>query len=155
MSDILTHHEAGVLTITFNRPERKNSITRDMYSALSQALAGAAQDDAVRVVVLQGAEVVFTAGNDIADFLQHPPTDLEAPVFQFIFGMARFPKPILAAVCGPAVGIGTTLLMHCEMVYAGDNAMFSMPFINLGLPHRRLYPERGRPGRPVPRRAGP
>ena len=133
MSDILSHSEAGVLTLTFNRPERKNSITRDMYSALSQALAAAAADDAVRVVVFQGAEVVFTAGNDIADFLQNPPTDLDAPVFQFIFNMARFPKPILAAVCGPAVGIGTTLLMHCEMVYAGDNAMFSMPFINLGV----------------------
>jgi enoyl-CoA hydratase/carnithine racemase len=93
-----------------------------------------AQDDAgVRVVVLQGHETVFSAGNDIADFLQNPPLSLDVPVFRFMRAIAGFSKPLVAAVCGPAVGIGTTLLFHCDLVYAGDNAAFSMPFVNLGL----------------------
>ena len=133
MSDILQHIENGVLTLTFNREPRKNSINRDMYSALAAAFREAAGNPQVRVAVLQGAEQIFTAGNDIADFLEFPPTQIDAPVFQFMFAMAEFPKPIIAAVCGPAVGIGTTLLMHCEMVLAGDNAAFAMPFINLGV----------------------
>mgnify|MGYP000969240424 CR=1 FL=1 len=133
MSEILQHLEQGVLTLTFNREARKNSLNRSMYSALAEAFAQAAQNPQVRVAVLQGAENIFTAGNDIADFLEHPPTQPDAPVFQFMYAMAAFPKPIIAAVCGPAVGIGTTLLMHCEMVLAGDNAAFAMPFINLGV----------------------
>lgn len=133
MSDILQHTEDGVLTITFNREARKNSLNRAMYSQLAEIFRSAANDKQVRVAVLQGAENIFTAGNDIADFLEHPPTQIDAPVFQFMFAMAEFPKPIIAAVCGPAVGIGTTLLMHCEMVLAGDNAAFAMPFINLGV----------------------
>lgn len=133
MSDILLHTENGVLTLTFNRPERKNSISCAMYSQMADALNQAAQDSTVRVALFQGQEGVFTAGNDIADFLQNPPTNLDAPVFHFLFALARFPKPLLAAVCGPAVGIGTTLLLHCDMVYAGDNAAFAMPFVNLGV----------------------
>ncbi len=133
MSEILQHTEDGVLTITFNREARKNSLNRAMYSQLAAIFRSAAEDKAVRVAVLQGAENIFTAGNDIADFLEFPPTHIDAPVFEFMFAMAEFPKPIIAAVCGPAVGIGTTLLMHCEMVLAGDNAAFAMPFINLGV----------------------
>jgi enoyl-CoA hydratase/carnithine racemase len=133
MSDILTHVEAGVMTITLNRLERKNSITSAMYGAMAEALATAAQDAAVRVVVLQGHETVFCAGNDIGDFLNKPPAGADSPVFRFLHGIATFPKPLLAAVCGPAVGIGTTMLLHCDLVYAGDNAAFSMPFVNLGL----------------------
>lgn len=133
MSEILQHTEDGVLTITFNREARKNSLNRAMYSQLAEIFRSAAEDKQVRVAVLQGAENIFTAGNDIADFLEFPPTQMDAPVFQFMFAMAEFPKPIIAAVCGPAVGIGTTLLMHCEMVLAGDNAAFAMPFINLGV----------------------
>jgi enoyl-CoA hydratase/carnithine racemase len=132
-NDILTHTEAGVMTITLNRPERKNSITADMYGAMADALATAAQDPGVRVVVLQGNETVFSAGNDIGDFLNKPPAGMDSPVFRFLRGMASFPKPLLAAVCGPAVGVGTTMLLHCDLVYAGDNAAFSMPFVNLGL----------------------
>jgi enoyl-CoA hydratase/carnithine racemase len=132
-TDILTHTEAGVMTITLNRPERKNSITSDMYGAMADALATAAQDPDVRVVVLQGSETVFSAGNDIGDFLNKPPAGMDSPVFRFLRGIAAFPKPLLAAVCGPAVGVGTTLLFHCDLVYAGDNAAFSMPFVNLGL----------------------
>ena len=133
MSDILTDVTDGVMTITFNRPDKKNSITAAMYAAMADALAQAEEQDAVRVVVFQGNETIFSAGNDIADFLEKPPSSQDAPVYRFLHGIAAFPKPIVAAVCGPAVGIGTTMLMHCDLVYAGDNAAFSLPFVNLGL----------------------
>ncbi|HYD77507.1 enoyl-CoA hydratase [Ramlibacter sp.] len=133
MNDILTHAEAGVMTITFNRLERKNSITSAMYAALADALDKAASDPAIRVAVLQGHETVFSAGNDIGDFLNQPPAGEDSPVFRFLRGIAKFPKPLVAAVCGPAVGVGTTLLFHCDLVFAGDNAAFSLPFVNLGL----------------------
>jgi enoyl-CoA hydratase/carnithine racemase len=133
MSDILTHAEAGVMTITLNRLDRKNSITAAMYGAMADALATAEADASIRVVVLQGHETVFSAGNDIGDFLNKPPAGMDSPVFRFLRGIATFPKPLVAAVCGPAVGIGTTMLFHCDLVYAGDNAAFSMPFVNLGL----------------------
>mgnify|MGYP003542127001 CR=1 FL=1 len=133
MSDILTHTDAGVMTITFNRLDKKNSITSSMYAAMADAVAQAAADPAVRVVVFQGHESIFSAGNDIGDFLNQPPTTQESPVFRFLRGIATFEKPLIAAVAGPAVGIGTTMLFHCDLVYAGDNAAFSMPFVNLGL----------------------
>ncbi|MCZ4316385.1 enoyl-CoA hydratase [Comamonadaceae bacterium G21597-S1] len=133
MSDILTDVTDGVMTITFNRPDKKNSITSAMYAAMADALAQAKDQDAVRVVVFQGSETIFSAGNDIADFLNKPPSSQDSPVYRFLHGIAAFPKPIVAAVCGPAVGIGTTMLMHCDLVYAGDNAAFSLPFVNLGL----------------------
>ena len=133
MSDILSHHDAGICTITLNRVEKKNSITTVMYQTMADALAAAQGDASVRVVVIQGHETIFSAGNDIADFLNNPPAGLDSPVFRFLHGIASFPKPIIAAVNGPAVGIGTTLLLHCDLVYAGDNAAFSMPFVNLGL----------------------
>ena len=134
--DILVHTEAGVCTITFNRVSKKNSFTSAMYSTMAQALASAATDDAVRVVVFQGDATVFSAGNDIADFLARQEGQglpIDSPVFQFLNALADFPKPLLAAVAGPAVGVGTTMLLHCDLVYAGDNAAFSMPFVNLGL----------------------
>ena len=133
MSDILTHIDAGVMTITFNRLDKKNSITSTMYSAMADAVADAAADASVRVVLFQGHESIFSAGNDIGDFLNQLPTTQESPVFRFLRGIATFEKPLLAAVAGPAVGIGTTMLFHCDLVYAGDNAAFSMPFVNLGL----------------------
>ena len=133
MSDIMSHHECGVLTLTFNRVERKNSINVAMYDTLASALQQAAADAATRVVLLQGHETVFSAGNDIEDFLKNQPSTQDSPVFRFLRGIATFPKPLLAAVCGPAVGVGTTLLLHSDLVYAGDNAAFSMPFVNLGL----------------------
>ncbi|NBX55641.1 MAG: enoyl-CoA hydratase [Betaproteobacteria bacterium] len=133
MSDLLTHSDAGITTLTINRVEKKNSLTAAMYASLAMGLAQAAQDPAQRVVVIQGHETVFSAGNDLADFLHQPPTGTDAPVFHFLQGIATFPKPVIAAVCGPAVGVGTTLLLHCDLVYAGDNAAFSMPFVNLGL----------------------
>ncbi len=133
MSDILTHIDAGVMTITFNRLDKKNSITSTMYAAMADAVAQAATDASVRVVLFQGHESIFSAGNDIGDFLNQPPSTQESPVFRFLRGIATFEKPLLAAVAGPAVGIGTTMLFHCDLVYAGDNAAFSMPFVNLGL----------------------
>ncbi len=133
MSDILTHIDAGVMTITFNRLDKKNSITSTMYAAMADAVAQAAADTSVRVVLFQGHESIFSAGNDIGDFLNQPPSTKESPVFRFLRGIAAFEKPLLAAVAGPAVGIGTTMLFHCDLVYAGDNAAFSMPFVNLGL----------------------
>ncbi len=133
MSDILTHTDAGVMTITFNRLDKKNSITSAMYAAMADAVAQAGADPSVRVVVFQGHESIFSAGNDIGDFLNQPSSTQESPVFRFLRGIATFEKPLLAAVAGPAVGIGTTMLFHCDLVYAGDNAAFSMPFVNLGL----------------------
>ena len=133
MSDILVHTEDGVTTLSFNRLERKNSITAAMYAAMADAVEQAAADATVRVLLIQGHETVFSAGNDIGDFLNQPPATQDAPVFRFLRAIAGFPKPLIAAVSGPAVGIGTTLLFHCDLVYAGDNAAFSMPFVNLGL----------------------
>ena len=133
MSDILTHVDAGVMTLTFNRLEKKNSITSAMYGVMADALAQASADAAVRVVVIQGHESIFSAGYDIGDFLNQAPSTQDSPVFRFLRGIASFEKPLIAAVAGPAVGIGTTLLLHCDLVYAGDNAAFSMPFVNLGL----------------------
>ena len=133
MNHVLTHIEDGVMTITLNRLERKNSITSAMYTVLAAAIEQAEKDAAIRVAVLQGHETVFCAGNDIGDFLNQPPSGLDSQVFRFLRGIAGFPKPLVAAVCGPAVGIGTTMLFHCDFVYAGDNAAFSMPFVNLGL----------------------
>jgi enoyl-CoA hydratase/carnithine racemase len=113
--------------------DKKNAITSTMYAAMADAVAQAGADPSVRVVVFQGHESIFSAGNDIGDFLSQPPTTQESPVFRFLRGIATFEKPLLAAVAGPAVGIGTTMLFHCDLVYAGDNAAFSMPFVNLGL----------------------
>ncbi|MCY7369893.1 MAG: enoyl-CoA hydratase [Polaromonas sp.] len=121
------------MTLTINRLDKKNSLTAAMYSSLASALGAAALDAAVRALVIQGHETIFSAGNDIGDFLNNPPAGADAPVFHFLSAISSFPKPIVAAVCGPAVGIGTTLLLHCDLVYAGDNAAFSMPFVNLGL----------------------
>ena len=133
LNEILTDTSAGVLTITLNRVDKKNAITAVMYASMADALARAQADPAVRAVVFQGHETIFSAGNDIGDFLSQAPSTMDSAVFRFLRGISTFPKPVLAAVCGPAVGIGTTLLFHCDLVYAGDNAAFSMPFVNLGL----------------------
>ena len=116
MNEILSQSEAGVLTLTFHRVERKNSINVAMYDALATAIERAVDDAATRVLLIQGHETVFSAGNDIEDFLRNPPAGKDSPVFRFLRGIATFPKPLLAAVCGPAVGVGTTLLFHCDLV---------------------------------------
>lgn len=133
MSDILTREDSGVLIITFNREARKNAITVPMYQHLTATLERAADDPGVAVVLFHGSEQTFSAGNDLADFLSDPPSRADAPVWQFLRSLSAFPKPLVAAVCGVAVGIGTTLLLHCDLVHAGSNARFSLPFVNLGL----------------------
>lgn len=132
-AEVLTYLEDGVLTLTLNRSARKNALTEAMYRMLADQLQAAGQRDDVRVVLLQGQPQVFSAGNDVNDFLQRPPNHPQAPVFDFLRALATLPKPLLASPCGPAVGIGTTMLLHCDLVFAGDNALFSMPFVNLGL----------------------
>jgi enoyl-CoA hydratase/carnithine racemase len=132
-NDLLLDTAGAVTTLTIHRVAKKNSFTTAMYAGMADALDQAQADPAVRVLVIQGHETIFSAGNDIADFLQTPPTSLDSPVFRFMRSISSFTKPIVAAVCGPAVGIGTTMLFHCDLVYAGDNAAFSMPFVNLGV----------------------
>ena len=133
MSDILTDKRSGMLTITFNRPDRKNSITAAMYEVLVRTLNEAASDAQVRVVVLTGNEQSFSAGNDLGDFVTNPPNTADAPVWRYLRALNAFPKPVIAAVCGVAVGIGTTMLLHCDLVFVGDNAKFSLPFVSLGV----------------------
>src|SRR5687767_13507457 len=106
--EIRIRAEGGVLTVTFNRPERKNSISATMYRDMTAALTGAESDRVVRAVVLEGDESIFTAGNDLGDFLKHPGDGGHTPAYAFMLALANFPKPLIAAVCGPAIGIGTT-----------------------------------------------
>jgi len=131
--NILISKENGVLTITFNRPDKKNAITAAMYQTIADALKDAENDAEVRVILFTGKPEIFTAGNDIDDFLKNPPKSTKSPAYQFIQNLSHATKPLVAAVSGPAVGIGTTLLLHCDFVYAADNARFSLPFAKLGL----------------------
>ncbi len=123
----------GVLTIEIARPEKKNALTRAMYQAMADALVAANDDKTVRAVMIQGQPAIFTSGNDIEDFMASPPRDEEAPVFQFMKAMIGCDKPIVAAVNGAAIGIGTTLLLHCDLVYVADDSRLAMPFVSLGL----------------------
>ena len=133
MSEILSHVENRVLTLTFNRPEKMNALTRSMYSGLAKGLNDAAGDFGIRAVVLTAAGDHFTAGNDIMDFMNNPPTSDDSEVAQFLAALLNFPKPLIGAVQGNAVGVGTTMLLHCDVVIAGPTAKFSMPFTSLGL----------------------
>lgn len=130
---IQTEVRDGVYTIRFNRPEKKNALNLAMYTALVEGLRQADGDDGVRVVLLTGTDGCFTSGNDLADFMTSPPGGGESPVMLFLGAISRFRKPIVAAVSGAAVGVGVTMLLHCDLVCAGNNALFQMPFVNLGL----------------------
>ncbi|MDP1612870.1 MAG: enoyl-CoA hydratase [Sulfuritalea sp.] len=123
----------GVCHIEMARPEKKNALTAEMYRTMADALATAEADPAVRVILISGAGGNFTAGNDLADFLETPPMEESAPVFRFIKGFANLQKPFVAAVEGVAIGVGTTMLLHCDLAYAGSSARFALPFANLGL----------------------
>ena len=123
----------GVATIEIARPEKKNAITAAMYEAMAEAVAAAGDDAAVRALLVTGQPGVFTSGNDIEDFLQRPPRDEDAPVFQFMRALVDCEKPVVVAVTGAAIGIGTTLLMHADLVYVSDEARLAMPFVTLGL----------------------
>ena len=130
---IRSHTRDGVACIGIHRPQRRNALTSAMYQALAEALLAAEADDSVRAVVLHGEPDCFSAGNDIEDFLRRPPAGEEAPVTRFLRAIASAPKPLVAAVAGPAVGVGTTLLLHCDLVYAAPGARFQLPFTRLGL----------------------
>lgn len=132
--DIQTSKADGILTIEFNRPEKKNAITSAMYQAMADAVKDAESDSAVRAILITGKPEVFTAGNDLDDFLKNS-SDIggDRPVAQFMRALSTATKPVVAAVAGNAVGIGTTMLMHCDLVYAAENAKFALPFTQLGL----------------------
>ena len=135
---LLQHVEEGVMTLTFNRPEKRNALTDEMYAALNDALASAERDDAVRVILFQSAGDHFTAGNDLASFAQQAETprrrnDPPPPVEGFIRGIGAAGKPVVAAVRGQGVGIGLTMLLHCDLVYIAEDAKLSAPFVSLAL----------------------
>jgi enoyl-CoA hydratase/carnithine racemase len=133
MANIETSLTGTVLTIRMNRPEKKNALTRAMYTEMRAALLGAAENNEVNSILFLGTTSDFSSGNDLLDFIEHPPEDETSPVFQFLFALADFPKPVVAGVTGYAVGIGTTMCMYCDGVIASDSAKFKMPFATLGL----------------------
>jgi enoyl-CoA hydratase/carnithine racemase len=130
--NVLVSAENRIQTIRIHRPDKKNALTREMYVAMTEALRKADQDPSVRAILLTGSEECFTAGNDIADFAAAKPG--EAPVaLDYLRALADTAKPVVAAVAGVAIGIGTTMLLHCDLVYAAENTRFQLPFVNLGL----------------------
>jgi len=131
--EIIVSENAGVLEISIQRPERKNALTHAMYTAINGAFERAESESSIRALLITGTQDCFTAGNDMVDFLQNPPIGDEAPVMILLGKLAKFTKPLIAAVNGPAVGIGTTLLLHCDLVYLGASAKLQMPFTSLGL----------------------
>ena len=134
MSQIETVRNGAVMHIAINRPEKKNALTGDMYTALAQAIEQAEADSAVRVLLLYGKGDTFTAGNDLQDFMQKPWKGQERPpAVRFIQAVANARKPVVAAVHGLAVGVGTTILLHCDLVYAAEETRFMMPFVDLGI----------------------
>jgi enoyl-CoA hydratase/carnithine racemase len=145
MSEITSIREGQTQVIRFNRPEKMNAITRDMYAGLTSALNEAAGDFGVRAVVITSEGEHFTAGNDIKDFMANPPTEESSEVARFLASLLEFPKPLIAAVKGNAIGVGTTMLLHCDIVIAAPNTNFSMPFTSLGLVPEagstKLFPE--------------
>ena len=133
MSEILATQSGSILTLSFNRPAKMNALTRAMYAGLAKGLNDAAGDFGIRAVILTSEGDHFTAGNDIVDFMDNPPTSDSSEVAQFLAALLNFPKPLIAAVKGNAVGVGTTMLLHCDVVVAAPSANFSMPFASLGL----------------------
>lgn len=133
MIEILATQDGGVLTLTLNRPAKMNALTRGMYAELTRHLKEAAGDFSIRAVLIKGEGENFTAGNDIQDFISAEGTVADSEGFEFLVQLHNFPKPIIAVVQGAAIGIGVTLLLHCDAVLATPSATFSMPFVSLGL----------------------
>ena len=133
MSDILTERSGNVLSIQLNRPAKKNAMTSSMYVALAEFLEDAAKDDQIHVAFWHAAGDSFCAGNDLEDFMKNPPASGESPQSRLMHALINFEKPLVAAVQGAAIGGGTTMLAHCDFVYAGESAKFQLPFVNLGL----------------------
>jgi enoyl-CoA hydratase/carnithine racemase len=133
MSDIIAERSGNILSIQLNRPAKKNAMTSSMYIEMAELLDGAAKDDQIRVVLWHGAGDSFCAGNDLEDFMKNPPTAGESPQSRLMSALINFEKPLVAAVQGVAIGGGTTMLAHCDFVYAGESAKFQLPFVNLAL----------------------
>jgi enoyl-CoA hydratase/carnithine racemase len=133
MRDVEQRVDGPCMQLRLNRPEKKNALTLAMYAMLADGLEAAARDPGVRVVTIAGGPGLFTAGNDLGDFLSSPPIGPDQPVLRFLAALASFPKLLVAGVAGPAIGIGTTMLLHCDLVVATPSACFSMPFVDLGL----------------------
>src|ERR1700693_4672510 len=133
MSDIVTEQSGSILRIQLNRPAKKSAMTSSMYLTLAELLNSAAKDDQIRVILWHGAGDSFCAGNDIEDFVKNPPGPGESPQASLMDSFLNFDKPIVAAVHGMVHGGGTTMLTHCDFVYAGESAKLQMPFINLAL----------------------
>ena len=133
MEELITELSGNVLRVQFNRPSKKNAMTAAMYAALAEGLDHADKNDDIRVVLVHGAGDSFTAGNDLADFVSHPPGPGDSPQARFLNSLIRFSKPLIAAVHGVAVGGGTTMLLHFDFVYAAESTRFQVPFINLAL----------------------
>jgi enoyl-CoA hydratase/carnithine racemase len=134
MTDLIKQeHHDGVLTLTIDRPDKLNALTNAMYTRLADLLFAADEDTEVRVIILTGGPTCFTSGNDLVDFLQAPPTHLDSPAFRLMRAVTHLQKPLIAAVCGAAIGIGTTVLLHCDQVLVTRNAKLRLPFVNLGL----------------------
>jgi enoyl-CoA hydratase/carnithine racemase len=133
MNHIKTAMGNGVATIEIARPEKKNALTMAMYQAMADAIDAARGDAAVRALLITGQPGVFTSGNDLEDFMQRPPQGPDSPVFRFMQALVACDKPVVAAVTGAAVGIGTTMLLHCDLVYVSDEARLALPFVSLGL----------------------
>jgi enoyl-CoA hydratase/carnithine racemase len=123
----------GVATIEIARPEKKNALTVEMYQAMADALDAAREDAQVRAVLITGQPGIFTSGNDLQDFMNRPREGMDSPVFRFMRALLDCDKPVIAAVTGAAIGIGTTMLLHCDFVYVADDARLAMPFVSLGL----------------------
>jgi enoyl-CoA hydratase/carnithine racemase len=130
---VLTQTRDRVARIELNRPDKKNALTVEMYQAMADALRAAEADPQVRVTLIHGQPNCFSAGNDLHDFLERPPHAEGSPVFQFLIAISTAAKPLIAAVAGPAVGVGTTMLLHCDLVYAAPQTRFQLPFVPLGL----------------------
>jgi enoyl-CoA hydratase/carnithine racemase len=135
MSELLVADADGLRWITMNRPEKRNALTRAMYAAMAEALREAAARASIRAILVTGGPECFTAGNDVLDFRARAdvPEDMPSPARGFLAALRGCPKPVVAAVAGVAVGIGTTMLLHCDLVYAGESARFALPFVDLGL----------------------
>ena len=133
MDDIVTEFTDGILRVVLNRPEKRNAMTSSMYLKLADVFDDAAKDENTRVVLWHGAGDAFSAGNDLKDFLENPPGPGESPQARLMNALVDFDKPLIAAVRGAAIGGGTTMLLHCDVVYAGESSKFQMPFINLAL----------------------
>src|SRR5262249_6698851 len=133
MSDVNTESTGGILRVELNRPARKNALTGSMYTSLAEIFDDADKDESVHVVLWHGVGDSFSAGNDVGDFLKNPPGPGESPQRRLMDAFVSFEKPIVVAVQGAAVGGGTTMLTHCDVVYAGESARVQLPFINLAL----------------------